>query len=84
MIALAITCLLVVTMFAALLCASDSLLRGWLSYGALARELRALRAGDNAPRAVDQRAKVRRAASRPTRRPSGAPRSPAAGLRAAA
>ena len=84
MIALAITCLLVATMFAALLSASDSLLRGWLSYGALARELRALRAGDDASQAVNPQARVRRATGRPTRRPNATPRSSAAGLRAAA
>tara|TARA_B100000749_G_C18194231_1_gene369205 strand:+ start:346 stop:600 length:255 start_codon:yes stop_codon:yes gene_type:complete len=84
MIALAITCLLVATTFAALLSASDSLLRGWLSYGALARELRALRTGGDASQAVKTSARVRRTAGRPTRRPSAAPRSPAAGFRAAA
>tara|TARA_B100000378_G_scaffold25350_2_gene19388 strand:- start:469 stop:720 length:252 start_codon:yes stop_codon:yes gene_type:complete len=83
MIALAITCLLVVATLVALLSATDSLLRGWRSYGALARELRMLRTAADAKGAT-VRAGVRRPAARPARRSSTAPHRPAAGLRAAA
>ncbi|MEL7691071.1 hypothetical protein [Citromicrobium bathyomarinum] len=84
MIALAITCLLVATTFIALLCATDSLLRGWVSYGALARELRALRTGGEAAMAGSSLARVRSTAGRPARRAGIAARSPASKLRAAA
>jgi len=84
MIALAITCLLVATTFIALLCATDSLLRGWFSYGALARELSALRNGGDASMAGGSLARVRRASGRAGRRATTAPRSPACGFRAAA
>jgi len=47
MIAVAITCLLVATVFVALLSATDSLIHGWRTYGALAGELRALRASQS-------------------------------------
>ena len=83
MIALAISCLLVATTIIALLSASDSLLRGAGHYRALARELRMLRTAADAQSAT-MLVGVRRAAVRPTRRPTTAPHRPAAGLRAAA
>ena len=47
MIAFAIASLLVVTAILALLSLTDSIMRGWHSYGALRSELRALRATMN-------------------------------------
>ena len=82
MIAFAITCLLVATVALALLSSTDSLMRGWHSYRALADELRALRAAGDAP--VDAGADIRRTKLRPSRRSIIARRIPAAGLRAAA
>lgn len=46
MIAIAIACLLGATIVLAALSAADSLLRGWSAYGALAAELRAVRAAN--------------------------------------
>lgn len=82
MIALAITCLLVVAAFVAVLSAADSLLRGWRSYGALARELRALRAADT--RSVASCAKTRRPALRAPHRAGAMSHRSATRFRAAA
>lgn len=84
MIALAITCLLVAALFAALLSATDSVMRGWHSYGALAKELRALRAMPQVSSAETRFGKTRMPACRPARRPARQLRSAAAAIRAAA
>ena len=82
MIAFAITCLLVATVAVALLSSTDSLMRGWHSYRALADELRALRMAGEAP--IPAPEDIRRTILRPGRRPTAARRIPATGLRAAA
>ena len=83
MIAFAITCLLVATVFVALLSASDSLLRGWHSFGALRSELRALRA-DAARPASPANAKMRPTAVHAVRGRKLAAVARAPGFRAAA
>ena len=83
MIAFAITCLLVATVGAALLVASDSALRGFHSYRALATELRALRAAasQGAANPLGTTRPVQLRPARGIRRPR---RTGAGGLRAAA
>lgn len=83
MIALAITCLLVVAAFVAVLSAADSLLRGWRSYGALARELRALRTAADT-RSAASRAMARRPALRAPHRAGAMSHRSATRFRAAA
>tara|TARA_B100000678_G_scaffold181663_1_gene151743 strand:- start:137 stop:391 length:255 start_codon:yes stop_codon:yes gene_type:complete len=84
MIALAITCLLIAAVFVALLSATDSMMRGWHSYGALAKELRALRAMPQEASGSLPAASTRSPAIRPAHRPARQSRRPATGLRAAA
>ncbi len=84
MIALAVTCLLIVAALLALLSATDSLMRGWHSYGALAQELRALRAMPQEASAGMRCNKARVPATRSVRRPARSPHSATAHVRAAA
>jgi len=77
MIALAITCLLVATVFVALISASDSLLLGWHSYRALAAELRTM----SAPASTHS---LRKASARPAPRAAIRRRRADSGIRAAA
>ena len=84
MIALAITCLFVATTIIALLCVSDSLIRGWYSYAAQAAQLRALRASSEAAPRTPSAATLRRAGASPARRRSHRARTGSAALRAAA
>ncbi len=84
MITLVITCLFVATTIIALLCVSDSLIRGWNSYVAQASELRALRSSfEAAPRTLGA-ATLRRTGASPARRRSHRARTGSASLRAAA
>ena len=88
MIALAISCLLVSAVILALLSATDSLMRGWHSYAALAKELRALRAtgGEDTSDALAglRTGKTRLPASRTPRPAALRQRAAIVGFRAAA
>ena len=84
MIALALTCLLVAAVFLALLSATDSLMRGWHSYGALAKELRALRETPLETTVGMRFSKTRMPATRPVRSPTRPSRSATARVPAAA
>ena len=77
MIALAITCLLVATVFVALISASDSLLRGWQAYRALSAELRTM----SVPTGT---CSLRKASARPAPRADIRRRRADSGIRAAA
>ena len=84
MIAFAITCLLVATVFVALLVAGDSVMRGWHSYRALATELRALRSSTECMPATSARSTVRTNNGRTSRLPVPRRRCTSTGIRAAA
>lgn len=84
MIAIAITCLLVATVFVALLVATDSLMRGWHSYTALASELRALRASAVKDVPAKGSAGMRKTGLRSARTPARRSRGMRPALRAAA
>lgn len=70
MIAFAISCLLVAVVVAAVLSATDSVMRGWHSYRMLTAELRALRHDMNGPAETTALSKIRPSAMPGSRRPS--------------